>query len=102
MNKTIKILALVFLFSFVLYGGRSFAQYNNPGSIFDYGPYGTVGTAYETTGWDTFEASWWIGHEVSSPVNGYLGRISDLVMDQVNGRVALVILSDVPGLGVSW
>jgi sporulation protein YlmC with PRC-barrel domain len=53
------------------------------------------------TGWNTFEASSLIGYQVWSPITGsnVLGQISDLVIDQSNGRIALVVLSDVPGFG---
>ncbi len=49
--------------------------------------------------WGTSEASWLIGQQVNGRAGNYLGQISDLVIDQANNRVALVVLSDVPGFG---
>ena len=46
------------------------------------------------------EASWLIGHRVMDPQGGSMGQISSLVIDNENGRNALIILSDVPGLGM--
>ena len=50
-------------------------------------------------GFNTFEASWLIGHHMSDTQNGYLGQISSLVIDNTNDRIALVVISDVPYLG---
>ncbi len=62
---------------------------------------GNVQCGYAATGWDTFEASWLIGHQVVSPdYDGYLGQIADLLVDRSDGRIALVILSDTPGAGL--
>ena len=90
MKKPVNILALVFIFSFVLLGGNAFAQEWMQG---------TVGGTYRLAGYHTFEASWWIGYRVMDNQAGYLGQISSLVIDNTNGRVALVVLSDVPNLG---
>ncbi len=54
---------------------------------------------YRVGDWTTFEAKWLIGHEVLGSAGAKLGKISDLVIDQGNGRIALVVLSGVPGLG---
>jgi sporulation protein YlmC with PRC-barrel domain len=40
-----------------------------------------------------------IGHGVTTKEGGDLGQISSLVIDKTNGRIAVVVLSDVPGLG---
>jgi len=57
--------------------------------------------AFAQARWNPFEASWFIGCRVWSPVSETLslGQISDLVIDQSNDRIALIILSDVPGFG---
>lgn len=95
MNKTRNILiALGSIFCLVLLGSSAFST--------DYSgefPEAIVGVAYQPTGWDTYEASWLIGHRVTTQEGGTLGQISSLVIDKANGRVALVVLSDVPKLG---
>ncbi len=47
----------------------------------------------------TFESTSLIDHRVMSSSGNYVGQISDLVIDQANDRIALVVLSDVPGFG---
>jgi sporulation protein YlmC with PRC-barrel domain len=95
MNKTEKILvALGSIFCFVLLGSSAFSQGYNEAF-----PRTTVGAIYQPTGWNTYEASWLIGHRVMTTEGGSLGQISSLVIDRTNGRVALVVLSDVPNLG---
>lgn len=97
MNKTEKIVVLLAtVFCLVVFSGSAFAQpfaqaegLLPPQTCFN----------YELGGWNTFEGSWLIGHSVNSPMGGTLGQISDLVIDQANDRIALVILSDVPGFG---
>ena len=59
----------------------------------------TVGAGYQPFGLDTYEASWLIGHRVTTMDNGSLGQISSVVIDKANDRIALVVLSDVPTLG---
>jgi sporulation protein YlmC with PRC-barrel domain len=94
MNKTKKILiGLIPIFCLVLLGSSAFAQGYNEF------PEGTVGATYQPMGWSTFEASWLIGHRVRTATGANLGQIGSLVIDETNGRVALVVLSDVPGLG---
>jgi sporulation protein YlmC with PRC-barrel domain len=95
MYKTIKaLIALSSVLSFVLLGGSSaFAQDYNESST------AIMGATYQPTGWNTFEASWLIGHRVKTKTGADLGQINSLVIDEANGRVALVVLSDVPGLG---
>jgi sporulation protein YlmC with PRC-barrel domain len=90
-NKTkYLIIALVSVFSLVLWGGRSFSQEWAEGTVQSY---------YQSKGWDGFEGGWLIGHRVYSPVGGDLGQICDLMIDRSDGHIALVILSDVPGFG---
>lgn len=58
-----------------------------------------VGTVYVApAGWN-FEASWLIGHRVLTPLGSELGQIESLIIDKTNGRIALVVLSDVPNIG---
>ena len=85
MNKITKMFAVVLVLSFVFVGSNAFADmvYEIPTAF-----------SYQPMSWNTFEASWLIGLGVLGH-----GQISDLVIDQSNGRIALVILSDVPGLG---
>ncbi len=112
-----KIMITAVICSLVIIGGTAFAASGRTGasawkepnlSAPGYGlsnpgepnPVGhTCFTSFQPTGWDLFEASWLIGHEVSGMDDSYLGQISNLVVDQSNGRIALVILSDVPGFG---
>ena len=89
MNKTKKLLvAAVAVFSLVLWSGSSFAQDWAEGNVQSY---------YQSKGWDTFEAGWFVGHQVFSPIGGDLGQIADLVIDRSDGHIALVLISDVPG-----
>ncbi len=94
MYKTKYFIALVAIFSLVFLGGQAFAQghYNEwvPGRVQGY---------YHPTGWNGVDASWLIGQKVHSPLNGDLGQISNLLIDRENGRISMVILSDVPGFG---
>ncbi len=106
MNKIGRIFVVLgFVFSLVLAGGNVFAQPSHEHGYF--GPF-TVGPEVPNTNtvceylpgsFNTFEASWMIGHQVTDSYGGYLGEISSLVIDNTNGRVALVVLSDVPNLG---
>ncbi len=94
MNKTERIfIALGSIFCLVLLGSGAFAQ------GYTEFPEGTVGATYQPMAWDTYEASWLIGHGVATKAGGDLGQISSLVIDKTNGRIAAVVLSDVPGLG---
>jgi sporulation protein YlmC with PRC-barrel domain len=94
MDKTTKILiGLSSIFCLVLLGSSAFAQGYNEF------PEATVGATYQPMGWDTYEASGLVGHRVTTKEGGDLGQISSLVIDKTNGRVALVVLSDVPNLG---
>ena len=54
---------------------------------------------YGAGGFNTFEASWLIGHHMTDTQSGYLGQISSLVIDNTNDRIALIVISDVPNLG---
>jgi sporulation protein YlmC with PRC-barrel domain len=95
MNKIEKILVVLgFIFCFVLVGNSAFSQ-----GYREEFPVGTVGAMYQPMGWNTYEASWLIGHHVRTAGGGSLGQISSLVIDKTNERIVLVILSDVPNLG---
>ena len=94
MNRTVKILTLVSIFSLFLFGSSAFAQECGPGA--------TVGMNYHPMSWDTVEASWLIGQRVYSPLDRDLGQIEDLMIDRANGRIALVILSGVSGFGAEY
>jgi sporulation protein YlmC with PRC-barrel domain len=95
MNKIKKsIMALAFAFCLVFIGSGAFGQgYPEESS-------GTMaGATFQAGRLDTFEGSWMVGHWVRSPVYAYIGQISGFVIDNTNGRIALVVLSDVPNLG---
>jgi sporulation protein YlmC with PRC-barrel domain len=95
MNKMTKIIiGLGSIFCLVLLGTGVFSR-----GYGDEYPTAPVGGVYMPTGWNTFEASWLIGHRVLTPLNTELGQISSLVIDRTNGRIALVVLSDVPNIG---
>jgi len=95
MNKMEKVLfVLGSIFCFVLLGSSAFSQ----GYSVEF-PTATVGGAYEPMGWSPDEASRLIGYHVTTPAGGTLGQISSFVIDRTNGRVALVVLSDVPNIG---
>jgi len=95
------IIVLVSTFSLFLFGSSAFAQGGN--SAFDQMyPEGIVGMNYHPMSWDTVEASWLIGQNVYSPLDRDLGQIEDLMIDSANGRIALVILSGVPGFAAGY
>jgi sporulation protein YlmC with PRC-barrel domain len=91
MNKTVKILMLVSIFSLFLFGNSSvFAQ-------------GWNSEMSQSGHWKSIEASWLIGHQVYSPYYGQsIGQIDNLMIDRANGRIALVILSGVQGFGTEY
>jgi sporulation protein YlmC with PRC-barrel domain len=95
MNKTVKILMLVSIFSLFLFGNSSlFARELSKGE---------VGAMSQPASWETFEASWLIGHKVYSPYYGEtLGQVDNVMIDRANGRIALVILSGVQGFGTEY
>jgi sporulation protein YlmC with PRC-barrel domain len=93
MNKTVRILMLVSIFSLFLFGSSTFAGVWQKAE---------VGAIYHPMGWDTFEASWLIGYRVYSPLGEELGQIEDLMIDRANGHIALVILSGVQGFGAEF
>jgi sporulation protein YlmC with PRC-barrel domain len=115
MNKTVKILTLVSIFSLLLFGRSAFAQGGKSAFEQQY-PEGIVGMnnhptgefpevssgGYHPMGWDTVEASWLIGQRVYSPLQGELGQIEDLMIDSANERIALVVLSGVQGFGAKY
>lgn len=45
------------------------------------------------------EATSLIGKPVNSEAGNYIGKISNLIIDQANDHVSLVVLSGVPGFG---
>lgn len=97
MNSTTKILiGLGSVFCLILLGIGSGAFSQGYSDEFQTAE---VGGVYQPMGWNTFEASWLIGHQVETTTGAMLGQISGLVIDKTNGRIALVVLSDVPNLG---
>jgi sporulation protein YlmC with PRC-barrel domain len=102
MNKRMTLISLVLGFSLVLLGGSAFAHppgyWEHYTSRFSYAGEEGVGV-HRAMSWNTFEASRLIGQRVNGRAGDCIGQISNLVIDQVNGRVALVVLSDVPGFG---
>ncbi len=68
--------------SLVFLGGTAFAKASGPYSM-----------------GRTFEATSLIGQRVNGRGGNYIGEISNLVADQSNDRVALVVLSNISGLG---
>jgi sporulation protein YlmC with PRC-barrel domain len=115
MKRTVQILTLVSIFSLFLFGSSAFAQGGK--SVFEQKyPEGIVGMNSHPTGefpaasspgyhprsWDTVEASGLIGQTVYSPLQGDLGQVEDLMIDRANGRIALVILSGVPGFAAGY
>jgi sporulation protein YlmC with PRC-barrel domain len=117
MNKTVKILTLVSIFTLFLFGSSAFAQGSK--SAFkqefpritvgvNYHPAGEFPRAssigYHSRGWDIYDASWLIGYRVYSPLGmgGVLGQIDNLMIDRANGRIAMVILSGAKGFGARY
>lgn len=90
---------IVSILSLFLLGSSAFAQPFTPAA----GPemWFPPQTCFNcpVTGWATPEASWLIGHQVTDTQGGYLGEISSFVIDNTNGRIALVVLSNVPNIG---
>ena len=84
MNKKIFFPGL--LFSLVLFSTTAFAKQ-------------MIGTAYPM-GERSFEASWLIGQQVNTREGDLIGQINSFVIDQAHDRVALVVLSGVPWLGL--
>jgi len=94
------IIALASILSLIAWGSSALAQGGN--SAFDQ-MYPTASLAgYHPMSWGTFEASWLIGTKVYSPLQGELGQVEDLMIDSANGRIALVILSGVPGFAAGY
>ena len=85
MNKMTKLTALLAVFGLVFLGSYAYA--------------GEGEMMYQPAGWNSFEASFLIGHRVYGAGSYDQGQISDFVVDQSHGRIALVVLSDVPGFG---
>ncbi len=76
MNAKITSMVGALIFSAVFFGSTAFAK---------------VGPASEATSL--------IGKQVNGQAGEYLGRINNFIIDEVNGRVSLVVLSAVPGFG---
>jgi sporulation protein YlmC with PRC-barrel domain len=94
------IIVLVSAITLTVWGSSALAQESR--SAFDQ-MYPTASLAgYHPMSWDTFQASWLIGHRVYSPLRGELGQVEDLMIDSANGRIALVILSGVPGFAAGY
>jgi sporulation protein YlmC with PRC-barrel domain len=90
----LSVVSILSVLSFLFLASGAFAQ----------GAYEGVSTDYnQPIGSNTFEASWLIGHSVSSATDPgvYLGEISGLVIDRANERIALAVLSHVPHLGTT-
>ncbi len=85
MYKLTKLISLLAVFGLVLTGGYAYAQaawvYTSPMNP------------------NVYTADYLIGHMVYGLANYELGQITDFVVDQTNGRIALVVLSDVPCFG---
>jgi hypothetical protein len=90
MNKTIKIWTLVSIFSLFLFGSSAFAGPSQKAQ---------AGGNNHPMSWNSYESDWLIGQRVNGLSGDTLGRISNLVIDRANDRVALAVLSDVPGFG---
>ena len=106
MNKTGKILiVLSSVLSLVLIGSSAFAQAQffdepfAPSPVRSETPTAETVCEYRAGAFNTFEASWLIGHQITDTQGGYLGEVSSLVIDNTNGRISLVVLSDVPHIG---
>jgi sporulation protein YlmC with PRC-barrel domain len=94
-NKTKRVLvALGSVFCLVLLGSNAFSQ-----RLSEQYPPITMGATFQPMGWSSYEASQLIGHHVTTPTGAILGQISRFVIDKTNGRIALIILSDVPNIG---
>jgi sporulation protein YlmC with PRC-barrel domain len=102
MNKTVKILAVISIFSFVFLASSSFAQEREYQKANRLGSQVTVCAPYQRTGLELSEASWLIGQRVYSPLGGELGQIDDLMIDRTDGHIALVILSGAEGFGAEY
>jgi sporulation protein YlmC with PRC-barrel domain len=103
MNKTGKIIVVLSsVFCLVFLGSSAFSKaYSEefPQARVTLQPFLAAGASSQPMGWKLFEASWLIGHRVTTTTNATLGQISGLVIDKTEGRVALVVLSDVPNIG---
>jgi sporulation protein YlmC with PRC-barrel domain len=102
MNRLMVSISLVLGISLVVLGGSVFAY--PPGYWEHYASrFSQAGEArtsvYRPMSWNTVETRSLIGQRVNGRAGNYLGQISNLIVDQDNDRVALVVLSDVPGFG---
>jgi sporulation protein YlmC with PRC-barrel domain len=115
MKKSKRITMMLFLvLSPVLLAGGAFAQRGPEWSAVNPDPRTFLGApctaamgvavpytayAYEPKTRSLSETSWLIGHRVTDSRGGSMGQISSLIIDNRNGRIALIVLSDVPNLG---
>jgi len=117
MYKTMKLAALASVVALVLFGSFAYAEdYAEDTDMGHYDMYeqgrpfdSAWGTTYaeetpgpmamQPAGGSWLEASSLIGHRVYGTASADQGMISDYVIDHTHGRIALVILSDVPGFG---
>ncbi len=102
MNKSMTLISLVLGFSLVLLVGSAFAYppgYWEHNAIRPYPAGEHAMGMHRAMNWRAVEASGLIGQRVNDRTGNYIGQISNLVVDQANDRVALVVLSNVPGFG---
>jgi sporulation protein YlmC with PRC-barrel domain len=89
------------------YGDASSDRFYGASPKFDARSYGTTPQVqFQVSGpsvggrtWSGYEASWLLGHEITTPQGGVLGWIDSFVVDTCSGRVALIVLDDVPKIG---
>lgn len=95
MYKLTKLIAMVAVLGLVFAGGYAYSQDHG----MTYRSYSDQEALSEPKTYNSFSASYLLGHRVWGGGSWELGTIDNFVVDQTNGRVALVILSDVPGYG---
>lgn len=113
MYSRMKFVALASVFALILLGSFAYAEETDtghyeiyePGLVSDsalatsYGQYTPGNMAMEPTVGRALEASDLLGYRLYGAGSEFQGTISDYVIDETNGRIALVVLSDVPGYG---
>jgi hypothetical protein len=82
MYKMTKAIALAAVFGLLLFGGYAYAT-----------------ETLRTYAQVPYTASYLLGHTLYGAGNRDLGQITDFIVDRANGRIAMVVLSDVPGFG---
>jgi len=96
MNRLTKLIAVVAVFGLLFASAYVYAQEKG----MTYREYSDDhGALSAPRNWSPYTASFLVGHRVYGGGSWELGTISDFIIDQTNGRVALVILSDVPEYG---